>query len=377
MDKSVVMKIQTFKSGHFVFSHKYDHSELNGYIYATRLLYDTITALPVLPEWSSRFEEEIVRRSIFGTAALEGNPLNEDEVNGILDSDQKNASLRQADQEIANLKIMYDVIRKQEPHESPFLLDEKFIRDVHEIITQDIDYTANIPGNYRNHKVQVGNRDHGGVYTPPKCLPDIEKLMSKFCEWINSEPAIALDPFLRASLAHYHIGLIHPFGDGNGRTARVIEAILLRTSNIKFIPTMLSNFYYHHMDDYFWAFSLPRKNKTHDVTPFLKFTLEGVIDSLNEIKEGMTGHLKRLLMRDYVALLKEKKEITQRQADLIQTLLYAKPITLKDLFITPPYNVLYRSVSERTARRDVAKLVEKGLFKEENGTYRLNFEYFS
>ncbi|RLC05410.1 MAG: hypothetical protein DRH90_06090 [Deltaproteobacteria bacterium] len=98
------------------------------------------------------------------------------------------------------------------------------ISDVHRLITHGIDIELNNPGVYRNHKVQVGNRNHGGVYTPPKCLPDINKLMTVFCEWINSEELVKLYPPIRAALTHYYLGLVHPFGDGNGRTARILDS---------------------------------------------------------------------------------------------------------------------------------------------------------
>ena len=66
--------------------------------------------------------------------------------------------------------------------------------------------------------------------------------------------------------------------------------------------------------------------------------------------------------------------MTQRQYDLSSMLLeLLKPFTLKNLFDIPPYNALYRNVGERTARRDIAKLLElKILLQKENGEYDLN-----
>ena len=203
--------------------------------------------------------------------------------------------------------------------------------------------------------------------------------MAKIVEWINSDPVKALDPLLRGALAHYHLGLIHPFGDGNGRVARIVEAFMLRLSNIKYVPTMLSNYYYKKMDAYYWAFSLARKNKEYDVTPFLKFVLEGVIDSLNEIKGGVTYPLQVLLMRDYTAYLRKQRRLSQRQCDLVDMLLNDRhPITLQDLLSVTPFNALYRNVSERTARRDLQKLADKsiGVLKLENDKYHLNHDLF-
>lgn len=379
MDSSKIARVPTFRSGNFVFSRQHDRSEIEPLLYCARLLYDTVIAIPVLPQWSARFGEEIIRRSIFGTAALEGNPLKEEEVGKILHEELKDKKADRAEQEIRNLKAVYTYIGAQPPAPSPVELTEPFIIELHKIITSDISYAANVPGKYRPHEVKVGDKDHGGVYTPPTCLPDIETLTAKLAEWINSDPVKAMDPLLRGALAHYHLGLIHPFGDGNGRVARIAEAFMLRLSNIKYVPTMLSNYYYRKMDAYYWAFSLARKNKGYDVTPFLKFVLEGVIDSLNEIKGGITDNLLSLVVRDYVAHLRETKQLSQRQCDLIHMLLSSRrPVTLPDLLTMTPFNALYRNVSERTARRDLQKLADQsiGVLRLQDDRYILNHERF-
>jgi Fic family protein len=379
MDTNRIKKILTFKSGNFVFSSKYDASELQNLLFEAKLLYGTIADLPILPEWSSYLEEELIRRSIFSTAAIEGNPLKEEEVAEIISQKEgRGKIISEARQVIVNLKKVYSHIKKVEPLTEPTKITEDFIRETHRIITTDLDYTDNLPGSYRSHIVKVGDDKHGGVYTPPKCLADIENLMKEFVEWINCEEVMGLDSLIRAALAHYHLGLIHPFGNGNGRTIRIIEAMLLRTSGVKYVPTMLSNYYYRKIDDYYFAFSLTRKNVDHDLTPFLKFMIDGVIESLNEIKNNVIYRIRLLLMRDYCAFLKSSRAITERQHDLLSLLLETtKPISLKDLFNVPPYRSLYRNVSERTARRDLSKLLEIGTLSQENGAYTLDLKALS
>ncbi|MBW2632311.1 MAG: Fic family protein, partial [Deltaproteobacteria bacterium] len=176
MDKNSVIKIPTFKSGNFVFSSRYDRTELDPKIYGLTLLYKTVISLPILPDWSTRFNAEIIKKSIFGTAALEGNPLSEEDVGKIIEDKEKKEVVQRAEQEIINLKTLYETIRQQEPTDQPAKLEESSIRKKHKAITKDIDYVTNIPGTYRNHKVMVGNKDHGGVYIPPRCLPDIQDL---------------------------------------------------------------------------------------------------------------------------------------------------------------------------------------------------------
>ncbi len=375
MDTEPIKKVPIFKSGNFIFSRRHQDPEIETLHVWGLVLYKTVSDLPILPAWSSQLEETIIRRSIFGTAALEGNPLKEEEVGKIIgDKSQPEKSAR-AEQEIRNLKAAYQFIRELTPASTPPVIDEALIKKVHALITAHIEYPNNVPGLYRNHKVQVGDEDHGGVYTPPKCLPDIEKLMQAFILWINSDQMLATNPYFRAALAHYHLGLIHPFSDGNGRVARIFEALLLRLSGQKYVPTMLSNYYYRNMDEYFRAFSITRKDKESDVSPFIKFVLKGVIDSLEEIKNRITYFIRRLALRDHYAALHREKTIIQRQYDLLTMLLQdLKPFTLPDLFGTSPMNTLYRNVSERTARRDLKKLLEMNLLTCMNDQYTLNLE---
>jgi len=369
------IKVPTFKSGNFVFSRKFSNRMLQPYRIEAKILYDTVKDLPILPSLASDLEQELIRRSIFGTAAIEGNPLTEEKVGQII-SEPNSFDLRaNAEQEINNLKKVYDLFKKIEIQKSGKMprLTEKLIKEAHKVITGKIKNEYNNPGNYRNHIVKVGNKEHGGIYTPPKCLADIKTLMKEFIKWINSDDIMKLDPPIRAALAHYYLGIIHPFGDGNGRTARWIEAALLHQSGIKYVPLMLSNFYYGNIDDYFLTFSKTIKDKENDVTHFLEFMLIGFIESLKEIKERIIYIIRVLSLRDYFSFLSKSKLITRRQNDLLLLLLDKNiNFTLKDLYDQTPFNLLYRKVSERTARRDINVLKNKKLIISEGKKYKLN-----
>jgi Fic family protein len=379
MDKSVVkngdlLKVMTFKSGKFIFSHRFEVNRLMPYLLQANILHTTVRDLPILPDMAARLEEEIIRRSIFGTAAIEGNPLKEEEVAKIISESGKRESLERADTEIRNLKTAYDYLAKIKiSTESAFMLEEDQIRYVHSMITRDIIHEQNAPGQYRNHRVKVGDGSHGGVYTPPHIHEDIQKLTREFILWINSPEVTTLDPIIRAALAHYHFGLIHPFGDGNGRTARLIEAMLMKSSGFTFVPVMLSNYYYKHVDDYFLAFSITRKNKEHDVTHFLEFALKGVTESLTEIKDRIIYFIRKFTLREYYTFLRKEMRLNRRRHDLLTILLdESGPFSFDDLFTIPSFRVLYKTVSQRTAKRDLKALCDQKLLNCKKDEYSLN-----
>ena len=377
MDKIFEKKVTTFKSGYFSFSRKYSVRELQPLRIEARVLYETVKDLPILPVLATDLEQDLIRRSIFGTAALEGNPLTEERVAEIIINSEIIQPEARAEIEIKNLKNTYDLLKTIDTFEAPPMINEDLIKTVHKTITLGIEDNQNNPGQYRNHLVRVGDIQHGGVYTPPKILKDIEMLMSGFIEWINSEEILSLDKEIRAALAHYYLGLIHPFGDGNGRTARFIEALILRLSGLKYVPVMLSNYYYRNLDEYFWVFSKSIKSNDNDVTPFLKFVLAGFVESLKEIKERIVFYIRKFSLRDFYASLKENKTITQRQHDLLIVLLENNfpAFKLNDLYNLTTLNILYRQVSERTARRDLDKLKKMGLVKPtEDNKYITNME---
>lgn len=367
-------EFMTFKSGRFYFCDQFDSSAVKGLLVRATVLNETVVDLPILPELAATLEPEIMYSSISGTAAIEGNPITRKDVQKIAEGEDIPTYSKKDKQEIRNLVEAYHLLSKYRPQDAPVYLTEALLLQLHEVITKDVADENNVPGRYRSGVVKVGDKAHGGIYTPPKILPDIESLMREFIDWINSSAIISTGPFIRAALAHYHLGLIHPFWDGNGRTARLVEAIMLQSSNIKYVPRKLSNYYYQHVDDYYVAFSKSIQLKK-DVTPFIEFVLRATVDGLNEIKEDIIYYIRVLSLRNFCTYLKQQKDLTQRQFKLLSFLL-DKPVefSLKDLPATSPFNVLYNRVTTQTARRDLKKLTAMKLLTcDERNRYRLNF----
>ena len=103
--------------------------------------------------------------------------------------------------------------------------------------------------------------------------------------------------------AHYHLGAMHPFGDGNGRTARAVEAFMLRQAGVNDrVMVSLSNYYYNHKDEYLGALFESRQSG-HDLTPFLRFALPAVAERCNAVAEQILVNHNRLLFREFARSL--------------------------------------------------------------------------
>lgn len=366
----------TFKSGKFYFSDGWNREKVNHLLVQAELLNETVVDLPILPRLADQLNPDIMYSSISGTAMIEGNPITGEDVRKIAEGEDIESYTQKDKQEIKNLIEAYMVAATLDPPKEGMhvQLTEELIRELHKIITMEIPHEQNVPGQYRNGLVYVGDKAHGGIYTPPKVLDDVKNLMGEYLGWINSPEIVALSPFIRAALAHYYFCLIHPFWDGNGRTARLIEAILLQTAGIKYVPKELSNYYYRNVDDYYIAFSKTIKLKK-DVTPFLTLMLKASVESLQEIKKTIIYFIRVFSLKDYYAFQQSKKHITKRQLDLLNLLLdYPTQFTLKDLLSDNPFAILYRNVSVQTARRDLKKLTAKDYLTFEQGKFSLNMK---
>ncbi|UWX57501.1 hypothetical protein NY406_09880 [Chlorobaculum sp. MV4-Y] len=105
-----------------------------------------------------------------------------------------------------------------------------------------------------------------------------------------------------------------------------------------------------------------------------------MIESLQQMKNRIANFIRVMAMRDYLHFLISNKAITKRQNDLLTLLLddsSGKPFTLHELQQAMPYAMLYRKVSEMTARRDLKKLLDlKLLVLDADNRYSLNLRGF-
>jgi len=103
-------------------------------------------------------------------------------------------------------------------------ITEHDIRQIHALILRTIDDEN--AGAYRKGQVYIT----GSTYVPPAAI-EVPPLMQELVAWINSAKAAELHPVERAALAHFRLVHIHPFVDGNGRTARLLmNLVLIRES---------------------------------------------------------------------------------------------------------------------------------------------------
>jgi Fic family protein len=245
---------------------------------------------------------------------------------------------------------------------------QELICTIHELTTRNIPYENNEPGKYRNHHVSAAD-----YQAPP--ADQVRRLMTEFVDWLNSPPASNWDPIVRALAAHFYVISIHPFGDGNGRTSRALESFLLYRGNVNARGFYsLANFYYQHRPEYVWHLDNARFNSGQDLTPFIRFGLNGLVEELQVVHTQVVDEVRLISFRDYARdMFQQTGRLGTKAGARVFHLLIAMgrdPMPLAEIAATP----LYRRVSTRTLQRDIAFLKDADLVRIQDGAIVPNLE---
>ena len=381
--KDGLLRVETHRSGIFKFQVGINTAALQPLLDRIEDAHRRLSSMPILPDVAAKLEREILVDSVYGTNTIESGGLTEEETAAVLDAPPEKAKEESA-LRVVNIRKAYDIAEeygkywrtqiKSEHYPHLILVEEMFV-DLHKQITQDLRHADNIPGCYRDNpkdrRTQVGNAAHGGTYTPPKCLDDIQTLMSALVEWANTAPIYNLSPLLRAPLIHYYFERIHPFWDGNGRVGRVIEAMVLQAAGYKYIPFALPRYYLEHIDQYFSLFNQARKAEEkggdYPSQEFVAFFLGGTLTVFNQLHDRINEILGHLLYKSRLRDLYELKAINNRQYHIVNNLLQVgATLTFTDMQSQLWYNSLYEKLTAKTRARDMKGLLEQQLIRYED-----------
>lgn len=244
------------------------------------------------------------------------------------------------------------------------LLDELLIRQIHWHLMRGIRDDHYFPGEYR--KATNWIEDAGvRVYQPPHAI-DVSALMREFVQELRNS---TLHPVLKAGVAHLHLIAIHPFVDGNGRTARLLATLILQSSGWGFRNLLsLDRYYQGDRKSYIEALSKTLGSKypnDYDPHPWLEFYCPSVVSETRFLESKLT---EVQMMFDKIHQDLRKIGLLDRQIDGLLYALRTGSIARRDY-------IEINEVSPLTATRDLAVLVKKGLLKPEgnsrNRVYRV------
>jgi len=184
---------------------------------------EVILNSPLIPRWEVTLRREAIIRSAHSSTSIEGNRLSLEQVSDLAQGREVMAT-RKDKQEVLNyLNVLQNIGKLIK--EGCIL--EKDVLNIHRMVTKDTLDNPDDCGVYRNRYVVVANRVTGEVFFRPPKNEDVHRLIKDLVKWINLEEAKEHDPIIEAGIVHYEFVRIHPFVDGNGRTARVLATLIL------------------------------------------------------------------------------------------------------------------------------------------------------
>ena len=297
----------------------------------------------LMPKHQAWIRRDVSIRRAAGTTRIEGATLDEDAVSELL---RKNPTGKFSEDEQANINALqaYEFI-DYVSDQTDIPIDELVIRQINREFLRGAAVTLT-PGAYRK------GQNTAGDYNPPE-QGNVAPLMRSFALWLRQESG--LDPIVKAGIAHIHLVAIHPFWDGNGRTARGVATLILQRSQFDFRKLLsLESFMFDTRDRYFGAIERTlgtQFDPDYDATPWLEFFLSTLLAHALQLVSTLTEWHRRM---GEVYEQFERSDLINRQADGYIYALQVGKISRADYMeIT--------GVSGVTASRDLAKLVGESL----------------
>ncbi len=257
--------------------------------------------------WLPKLQMDTAARLAHSSTAIEGNPLTLPDVQAMARGEEIGASA-QAQNEVLNYLAVLRWIWSRKAQES--LIKEPDLLRLHRMVTRKT-LQEEHTGNYKTQLNRVVDGRGHLIYTPP-APEQARPLTQALLAWVNCAETRTLHPILVGAIAHHRLVSLHPFADGNGRTARALGTWLLYTRG----------FDTHHLfalDEFFWA-DRPlyyqkiqqARDLDDDLSFWLEYVAQGVVETLRRTKDRIASL--------QVSARAPRIVLTQRQEDVLRFL---------------------------------------------------------
>ncbi len=322
----------------------------------------SLLTIPYQRSWAEKLQQIQLKREVAGTSRIEGAEFTEHELEQALREDISKLETRSQKQAAASVRAYRWIAALA--NDMPITKD--LILRIHHLIVEGADDDHCPPGKLRgqDENVTFGAPRHRGVEGGREC----SQVFGDYCEAFVREFR-AHDPLIQALAAHYHLAAMHPFLDGNGRTARAMEALFLQRVGLKdtlFIA--MSNYYYEEKVAYLEALAAVRQ-ADHDITPFLKFGLKGIALQCRRLFEQIRVHVSKALFRNQMYELfnrletPRKRVLAERQLGVLKLMLDHDEFTLDELLAKTRSSYQALGNVRKAQIRDLNGLIQIGALK--------------
>ena len=306
----------------------------------------------LVPKWEAKLRRQALLRNTHSSTAIEGNKLSLEQVESLADGKDV----------IATNKDKQEVLNYIEELEKIPTLAEKGkmkvadLLNIHRIITKGVMQNTTDSGVFRNRQVFVGKRIFDGTtfkevveYMPPK-TEEVPQLVKEFIDWLNLDKIWEVNPVLVAGIVHYEIARIHPFIDGNGRTARLFATLILYLSGFDHRRIFTLDDYYDRDRQAYYAALKTAQQSKGDITQWLEYFTDGAADSAKEATDAVLKvGSKKKSGQAQIAL-------TPKQMQIVEYINIHGKVANKDL------QDLFK-ISAQAVHKELTKLIELKVIK--------------
>jgi len=343
-----------------------------------------ISRVPLRPVTAQALHQLYLAKGAAATTAIEGNTLSEEEVLRAVEGRLVVPPSKQyLKQEVENIIAACNGMGAQLAEGTLPALSARLLCDYNRQVLTRLPVNEEVkPGELRTHSVVVGQVYRGAP------AQDCPHLLDRLCRWLNSPEFQAPDPsnpgtdtvyaILRSVVAHLYLAWIHPFGDGNGRTARLLEFHILLSAGVPSPAAhLLSNHYNQTRAEYYRQLDHASRSGG-DIVPFIGYAVRGFVDGLREQLEKIWMQQWDVVWRNFVHEQFQNRNSSShtRQRDLALDLgdvgewIEVGKITE----LTPRLAKAYAGKTPKTVQRDVNALVEMGMVTREDRKVRARRE---
>ena len=313
-----------------------------------------LEAAKLSAEWIAGMQQRALVIEAHHTTHIEGTHLTLDQSEQLLAGKKPPGVAVDDAKEVINYRQAFDLVADYLGSGDP--ITEGLVREIHKRLVRGVRGNAAAPGEYRRVQNYVANSATKEIiYTPPPPL-QVPPLMAEFVFWLNAEREV--HPILIAGVAQYQLVHIHPFLDGNGRTARLLSMLCLYRKGYDFKRLFtLSEYYDRDRSSYYRAIQSVRERGL-DLTEWLEYFTNGLRSQLAEVQEKGESLIR-------LDLLTNKHKLTARQRVAIELAAGGPEFRIEDFEARCP------GVHRRSLQRDLRALIEKHLLVVEGATNRL------
>lgn len=240
----------------------------------------------ILPKQELKLRRQALIRMTHASTKIEGNALNIHQVEAIAKHKKIDAPARdiyEVENYLKAIRYISKVVANKEK------INEQIILKIHKFVT-DKTLPEEQSGRYRQIPIYVVRRrlkmPNEVVYTGPDAKK-VKRLMDNLIDWIHESEKRNINPIIIAGIVHLEITAIHPFVDGNGRTARALATLILYQQGYDFRRLFaLEDYYNKDRSEYYRAVNIGRnyEEREQDITQWLEYFVEGFKEEIDNVK---------------------------------------------------------------------------------------------